>query len=185
MSAQIISALSALLGAAVGGLASYFGSYKLWEKRRAAHEEQTAKALLGEIRAMIRIVDRRNYADELREVAQTTRASRLIHPYRVPVQQDYFRVFKANLEQLGQLQGDLPERIATVYTLANGLVEDFNALADVDHEQLNTQLQNLPARERTNAAERWADRLEETAGYLEESMTEAQEVADEIAGTYG
>ena len=66
-----IGALSALAGAIIGGSISIVGAYVLRRSELRQAARQLALGLAGEIGALIDIVERRNYVQELRKAATT------------------------------------------------------------------------------------------------------------------
>lgn len=184
MSSVIVPVAAALLGSLVGAFRSYLGNRKMWEARAKREERQVAKALQGEIDAMVKIVELRDYAAGLRESAKAFREGR-VEPFVVPIGQNYFTVFEDNASMIGALKGDLPRRVAQVYTLAKGIVDDFKGMGDKDWEKVADALQQLPLPARRARLNAMAEKHEQRAAFLEESMGDAADTAVRLREEYG
>jgi len=147
-----IGALSALAGAIIGGSISIVGAYVLRRSELRQAARQLALGLAGEIGALIDIVERRNYVQELRKAA-TTAAQKT---YSATVTRNYFKVFEVNANQMGLLGGDLPRLVTSFYVRASALSEDFNVISEPTFSETST------AEERAAYYNTMADLLEET-----------------------
>jgi len=70
-------------------------------------------------------------------IALYVRQTRQPFTYRAPITREYFNVYEQNVSRIGILDDPLPRRIATFYTQANAILEDFHgmttgAFEDVD-----------------------------------------------------
>lgn len=182
--AIIIPVAAALLGSLAGACGSYLANLKMLETRQRREERRVARALQGEIESMIQIVQLRDYATGLRSAAEDFRQGK-ISPFVVPIGQNYFSVFEAHTAQIGALQGDLPRRVAEVYTLAKALVDDFRGIADKDWESYAKNLKQLPPQLQQTNLQDMAKRFDERANFINEAMKRASDTATQLADTYG
>lgn len=180
----IIPVAAALLGSLAGAWGSYLANVRMWEKRQRREERQVARALQGEIEAIVKIVDLRDYATGLRSAAEEFRQGE-ISPFVVPIGENHFSVFETHTEQLGALRGDLPRRVAEVYTLAKALVDDFRGVAGKDWDSYARNLQQLPPKLQQNELQEIAQRFDDRAEYIDEAMSIATETATMLADAYG
>jgi hypothetical protein len=120
------TAVIALLGVIVGGLLSFGGQFFLQWRERKHLARQVALGLAGEIAALVRIAEQREYAKRLREFVK----SGLVVKTFIFARRNYFKVFDANADKVGLLGGDLPESVAAFYVQAAAILEDFETVSD-------------------------------------------------------
>src|SRR6266853_1157858 len=101
------SVIIALLGVIVGGLLSFGGQFVLQWRERKHLARQVALGLAGEMSALIRIADLRQYAPTLRAFAAS---GQLIQPM-IFARRNYFKVFDAISDKIGLLGNSLPESV--------------------------------------------------------------------------
>jgi len=129
--------IGVVIGAVIGGLGSFFGSYCLENSKFKREKRNLALAFAGEIAAVRRIVEVRHYVQRIEDALQYVRQTRQPFTYRAPITREYFNVYEQNVSRIGILDDPLPRRIATFYTQANAILEDFHgmttgAFEDVD-----------------------------------------------------
>lgn len=124
--------ISPLWATLLGGSLSLTGSLgatwwaKYLEKKNGAR--QLAKAIKGELSAIVHIVTLRGYSAALRNYAQHIQATNQPILFSVQIKEEYCRVYKSNADKIGTLSGNLPTDIAIVYTQVSSVLEDFSIL---------------------------------------------------------
>ena len=132
---DFLPAIAAFMSA---GLAGYFGPRFLERRRRKWETRNLALAFGGEIKAIQRIVKVRKYQEFIQQLIEHTRTTGQPLYIAPRIQREYFGVYKGNLGRLGMLDAPLPELIATFYTMANGILEDFESARDPANQEFLT-----------------------------------------------
>jgi hypothetical protein len=118
----------ALLGLIVGAVMTFAVQFCLELIRDARKAEQLSHAIAGEITALLGIVEARRYLDliqGLRQLARQGNASFL----QIHIEQTYFSVIEANLQNIGLLPVELPLLIPRFLTLSKSALEDISAVS--------------------------------------------------------
>ena len=127
------------------------GQYLLQRSERRQLARCVARGLAGEIDALLHIVECRQSLSEIKKAAQSADPQ----PLSVSVSQNYSRMFDANVDKLGLLDGDLPGKVADFYVQGSALIEDFRTIS-------HPGLALLAAGVRQELFAQMADLLEET-----------------------
>ncbi len=106
------TALGGLIGAAGAIAGGAFGSWFTWQKER----QSVAAAFAGEVQAIIDVIDWRQIVELIP------------HGYKFPVDDHPFPVFEAHIRNIGLLPADLSAKVASYYTHARGIVQDFQTI---------------------------------------------------------
>ena len=113
------SPLLPLLGVVIGGLLSIMGAYissTLADRRRQTQESNSlAHAFRGEISALVRLTEDRNYQQQIQEVVEHIKTTRQPFFMSLHVRRKYFAVYNNNVNRIGLLWDPLPEKIACLY----------------------------------------------------------------------
>jgi hypothetical protein len=121
------STIAALAGAAVGGSLTIISNFVLESYRTAAHAEQLAHAIAGEVVAILEIVKRRGYVTLLEEHrSRALRGERV--SLNVKVAHNYFATIEATLDSIGMLPAELPLLIPQFLTYAKSAIEDLSLI---------------------------------------------------------
>lgn len=133
-----------LFGVLLGGLLTIAGGYistVLIENRRQKREARNlALAFRGELSALRKIVAERQYIEGLKGAIDFIRKNNQPYHLIINVRREYFNVFSKNVDKIGALSPPLPEWIATFYTQANAVLEDFHTHRDGTYNQAPPQL---------------------------------------------
>jgi hypothetical protein len=116
-----------LVAVIVGGGISIGGQVILELVRDGRKAEQLSHAIAGEISALLEIVDARQYVQAIQAhhaMALAGNAS-LFH---ARIEQTYFSVIEANLQNIGILPAGLPRLIPRFLTLSKSALEDIAAI---------------------------------------------------------
>lgn len=120
--------VSTVIGAMVGGFASFWGAVGSEQKRSKSKSKSVHAAIVAEIRALLRIIELRQYvasAKELRDELQREGPGKCAS-LQVRVDDGYNKVFKANLENLGLLESEVATQIVEFYQLIQAVVSDVS-----------------------------------------------------------
>lgn len=103
-------------------------SRKQSEREREARYQQAqqfARALAGEIGALLDIVEHRKMIEVFREQIDliTENPDQAFLPISYPANGEYLTVYRSAPELIGLLPGDLPERISSLYTLVVSIID--------------------------------------------------------------
>ena len=124
----------------IGGLiaiASGFVTTVLEDRQRQARlSRNLAMAFKGEIAALVGHARERRYVDRIGEVIAEIEATN--EPFYMPlrIRHAYDRVYDNNVEQIGVLDGSLPELIPRFYTGLTSVLDDMANLSDGTYKEL-------------------------------------------------
>ena len=123
--------MAELVSVIVGGVLALAGGVivKFWEDRRG--RRALAYAFVGEINAIVVMVEQRGYEKYLADLQKAVHATNEPLNPHVPVTQNYFVIYEANADKVGLLPRDAARDIALFYTQAKGLMEDVGENAAV------------------------------------------------------
>lgn len=125
------SGIWALVGTLAGGFVTYLAQIKIAEKEREARKKALSAAFYGEIYSLLHLAEQRNYIGYIKGVLA------FIDKHRIyPVQdsffqmqfQDYFAVYRNNIQHIGELDPDITPLITEFYIKAFSLMEDMTGL---------------------------------------------------------
>jgi hypothetical protein len=161
---------AALIGAVIGGGLTILGdlAQEMWRDSRRA--EQLSHAIAGEVGAIIEVVEKRQYVENIKAYAQLAHAGQAEF-MRVRVTKDYFPVTQSSLEHIGMLPAELPLLIPKFLTLANAALEDLEALAAGDWNECKV--------------DELAESYDELAEVLEAALTAGRSLVIVVAMIYG
>jgi hypothetical protein len=116
-----------LIAVIVGGAISIGGQVILELVRERRKAEQLSHAIAGEISALLLIVDARRYIEAIQANLALARAG-TVSLLKVRIEQTYFSVIEANLQNIGMLPAELPLLIPKFLTLSKSTLEDISAI---------------------------------------------------------
>lgn len=128
----MIQETSSLWPTLIGGsiaLCGSFGATWLSKYLEVKHQsKQLALAIKGELQAIAHILTLRQYSTAFRiRVKQMQEEGIPLLSY-IQIEQEYTQIFKANCSKIGSLKGDLPTKVAIVYTQISSLLDDIGYL---------------------------------------------------------
>lgn len=116
---------SALGGAFVGAVSSFFPNYIIGKLKDRKDKRSTALQLYAEIQATIELAEHRNYIQQFERVVEAFNAQQVIsYTYQIQVPDDRFPIFKSSLDRLGMLEIDLQVKVVEFYQLLEAVVQD-------------------------------------------------------------
>jgi hypothetical protein len=122
------SVWTTLAAAIVGGLIAVVGGTVLEMIRDERKAAQLSHAIAGEIKAVLEIIEARQYRAAVATYLQRAREGDA-QILRIHLQQKYFAVIQANLQFIGLLPVELPILIPRFLNVANSGIEDVNGLS--------------------------------------------------------
>jgi hypothetical protein len=118
----------------LGGLLSFAGGYGATWLTESSRERRDARnlalAFRGELVAINAIAHRRQYLKGIAETMVTIARTKQTLTLSIHARREYFHVYKRNVDKLGTLRAPLPGKIATFYTQASSVLEDFESLRE-------------------------------------------------------
>lgn len=118
--------IAAVAGAFVGGVSTYLPNLLIEQRRRRDERHRVESALLAEVRAILSIVEHRNYIEELGRVVDDLRnAPGTTCKFQVRVPDHYSRVYQAHIASLGIIDSHLGTKIIEFHQLLDAIVQDI------------------------------------------------------------
>lgn len=168
------------MAAIITGAFSFAGAWlatKVSKDGERKHDaRQLAKTFKGELSGIVRILELKDYQTGIRATAAACRAQNQVFIFYVVARQEYFAIYKANAGSIGRLPEPLPEQIAIFYTQASSLLEDFEALAEMNAGNKSRDILGTPMQAAT--------RFEELANNIDALIARAKTTIVEIDGFY-
>ena len=127
---DFIPLIGVALGVVMGGAISYLNTTRLETRKQEAESRRLALAFQGEIRALIGIIDRRQYLDSIQWVIDEMHRRGERVTFNLQVRRNYFLVFQNNVGNIGLLPCPLPALIAQFYVQASSVLEDIESHRD-------------------------------------------------------
>jgi hypothetical protein len=132
--------------AIAGGLIAIAGTLIAEALRRRADRISLSQAIVGEISALVEIVRRRHYIEDLTALVQRRNAEGNLASggwFRFSARGNYFAVYQANLVRVGMLRDPKPGLVAQYYTQASSILEDIK---DIDEGKFSSLTPNEATR---------------------------------------
>lgn len=108
------------------------------ERQKRRHDAaQLALAFKGEIAALVRHVEERNYLERITQVMRRIEEGGELFHMRLRLRFQYDRVYDNNVDRIGVLSPPLPERLPLFYTRLNSVLEDFVNMAEGSYADLD------------------------------------------------
>lgn len=116
---------SALGGAFVGAVSSFFPNYIIGILKDRQATRSTTLQLYAEIKATIELAEHRNYIQHLESVVEAFNAKQITaYTFQIQVPDDRFPIFKSSLDRLGMLEVGLQVKVVEFYQLLEAVVQD-------------------------------------------------------------
>jgi hypothetical protein len=139
-----------LIGGVLTFLGGLLGSFLIQKQQRRAEQKSLASAFYGEIKALVGIIEKRQYIQGIKTSIHHLKSGRK-SPFQVRVTRKYFNVYEKNLDKIGILPNPLPEEIVDLYTVMTAILEDLDTINEPEfYKQGNeiaiqylTELQSL------------------------------------------
>lgn len=134
--------ISALMGALVGGALAIFGANWQLRSQRRQRLISLAAALSVEVASLVQTARRNRYAEELREVAESLRATPASDEkstYVFVASQSYFSVFEANAGDIGELPAILAVEVIAFYQQARSVLDSLSMTSRPDLKALEAR----------------------------------------------
>lgn len=116
---------SALGGAFVGAVSSFFPNYIIAKLKDRKDRRSTTLQLYAEVKATIELAEHRNYIQQMERVVEAFNANQITsYTYQIQVPEDRFPIFKSSLDRLGMLEVDIQVKVVEFYQLVEAVVQD-------------------------------------------------------------
>lgn len=127
ISKDYLPILQTLVGGFLTFLGGFLGNFLIQQQQRRSERKNLASAFYGEIKALVRIVERRRYVQGIKDRIKVLEKGGETK-FKVRVEQKYFNVYDKNLDKIGILPEPLPEEIVDLYTVMTSILEDLATL---------------------------------------------------------
>lgn len=119
-------ALIAILGTALGALVSFFPMYWHSKAQRKQLRISVAAQIYAEVKAILQVEQHRGYIRDVKLVVEAFERGEITsRAYQVQISADRFLIYKANLQNLSLLDGNLQVEVVTLYQLMEAVVQDI------------------------------------------------------------
>lgn len=125
------SALIAVASALTGIIFTKAVDWFFEKGRRSYEQKQIAAAIMAELEAVVQIVRLRQYQNILTQNIESMKKDGIVKNPKFPLRENFMPVYTANLAKIGLLPHPVPSNLATLYTFALGIKEDFRTLYDL------------------------------------------------------
>lgn len=133
---DFIPLFSVTAGVVVGGLIGFFNTSHVEKRKQATESRRLALAFQGEIRALVEIIGKRKYLENIEWVFKEMERTGEKYQFKLQVRRNYFLVFENNVGNIGLLPCPLPALIAQFYVQANSVLEDIESHRDGTFDEL-------------------------------------------------
>lgn len=133
-----ISVSLILLGAFAGTLGTIAWKYIDGRMERRRESKNLMAAFYGEISSIVEIISGLDLVNDVELALKNLAASGTPRNLDLSVKQDYFGVYKNNLNRLGLLESDLAKNICVFYTYGLAVIEYLNDLSTDKWAQATT-----------------------------------------------
>lgn len=117
---------SALGGAFVGAVSSFFPNYIISKMKYRNDKRSTTLQLYAEVKAIIELAEHRKYIQQLERLVEAFNSKEIVScTYKIQVSDDRFPIFKSSLDRLGMLEVDIQIKVVEFYQLLEAVVQDF------------------------------------------------------------
>ena len=116
---------SALGGAFIGAVSSFFPNYILNRFKDRKEKRSTTFQLYAEIKATIELIEHRNYIQQFERVVEAFNSKQTTpFTYQIQVPEERFPIFKSSLDRLGVIDVDIQVKVVEFYQLLEAVVQD-------------------------------------------------------------
>jgi hypothetical protein len=133
--------LQTLVGGFLTLLGGWVGSALLHRRQKSSEAESLKSAFYGEISALIRIGEIRQYRAGIAALIEQVKQSGKMEPIIFSINLKFFSVYESNVGKIGLLPGPIAEKIVLFYSLAFAIFEDLIAMSKADDmKKLNPEI---------------------------------------------
>jgi hypothetical protein len=116
---------SALGGAFVGAVSSFFPNYIINKIKDCNEARSTTLQIYAEVKATIELAEHRNYIQHLERVVEAFNSKQITsYTYQIQVPEDRFPIFKSSLARLGILDVNIQVKVVEFYQLLEAVIQD-------------------------------------------------------------
>ncbi|MDP1539506.1 MAG: hypothetical protein Q8L72_02500 [Moraxellaceae bacterium] len=118
--------IAAIGGAFVGGISTFFPSYFLEARRHRLERKGITAALISEISALLKIIERRNFLGGFFDAIQYLEENpNDRYTLTVKVPDHYSRVYQSHIDRIGLVEPKLAADIIEFHQLIDAVVQDI------------------------------------------------------------
>lgn len=120
----LVTLVSAIIGAMIALIVTFY-THQLHQK---AEKRRMASAFAGEIMAILEIARIRRMKEVLQSGVKLYQEGKHWTAWNWPISDDYFRVYRQNVDKIGLFKAPIPADIACFYTLCFAVVESLTTM---------------------------------------------------------
>lgn len=119
-------ALIAIFGTVFGALASFLPMHWHSKSTRKQLRKSVAAQIYAEVKATLQVEQHRGYIRSVKEIVGAFERGEIASiTYQVQVPDERFLIYKANIQNLSLLDGNLQVKVVTLYQLMEAVVQDI------------------------------------------------------------
>lgn len=123
---QWIPVISALGGALVGGLVTFFPTKFLEERRSKQFSEQVKNSIISEISVLIRVIENRDYLESIKEAVEYLKKNpNGNYTLFADIPAHYSHIYQEQCRHIGVLEREVARDIINFYQLIDAVVQDI------------------------------------------------------------
>jgi hypothetical protein len=132
-----INIIPVIIGGILTFLGGITGNQLLQRRQRKNDREHLSATFAGDIFAILSIIKKRNYEEELNNALDRLRNHEERVIFARPIEGDYLMVYKQNVGKLGVLESSLAGEIVIFYTYITVLLDDNREVVNIDVNTAN------------------------------------------------
>ncbi|ENQ8180983.1 hypothetical protein BS623_23950 [Vibrio parahaemolyticus] len=123
---QWIPVISALGGALVGGLVTFFPTKYLEEHRAKMFSQQVQNSIIAEVSALLRVIENRKYVESVEEaVLYLKNNPKGTYTLFADIPAHYSLIYQEQCKHIGTLDREVARDIINFYQLIDAIVQDI------------------------------------------------------------
>ncbi|QFT39669.1 MULTISPECIES: hypothetical protein [unclassified Vibrio] len=140
-----IPVVSALGGALVGGLVTFFPTKYLEDRKQKQFALQVRNCIIAEVSALIRVIENRKYVKAIEEAVDHLRNNPTdTYTLEADIPIHYSQIYQAQCQNLGVLDRTVARDIISFYQLVDAVVQDIKPEGTFSkHPSLEAYLESL------------------------------------------
>ncbi|HCH0960530.1 TPA: hypothetical protein ACN35L_001755 [Vibrio parahaemolyticus] len=123
---QWIPVISALGGALVGGLVTFFPTKYLEEHRAEVFSQQVQNSIIAEVSALLRVIENRKYVESVEEAVSFLKNNpKGNYTFFADIPAHYSLIYQEQCKHIGTLEREVARDIINFYQLIDAIVQDI------------------------------------------------------------
>ena len=135
----MIELVAVIVGGVLAIAGGIIGNYIFFKSQKDFERDSLKGSFAGEISALISIVKKRKYIENLDQLIKTMQKKQVKLPFYFQVTYNYFNVYEKNVDKIGLLMSPLPELIAKFYTQCFSILEDIKLIEKINIDEIDLE----------------------------------------------